>query len=82
MKHLLVWLKRSSFFIKKVLKYSFSFLIFVTLPPITNKFVRPKGSGNRNSEIIITSFLMGLIIGKIANTLVKVTGGCKYPTTS
>jgi len=42
MKHLLVWLKRSSFFIKEVLKYSFSFLIFVTLPPITNKFVQPK----------------------------------------
>jgi hypothetical protein len=39
MKHLLVWLKRSSFFIKKVLEYNFGFLIFVTLPATPKTFV-------------------------------------------
>jgi hypothetical protein len=43
MKHLLVWLKRSSSFIKKAIKYGFSFLIFVTLSPITDKFVMDRG---------------------------------------
>jgi hypothetical protein len=39
MKHLLVWLKRSSSFIKKIMKNGFGFLIFVTLTAIIDKFV-------------------------------------------